>query len=292
MKKILVFGGSGFLGMNIVTRLSREDFVLLAPSSTECDLLNINSVKELVASFKPDIVINAAFIGVSQRGPFTTSYIDKNLQIVSNVLLACVGLSVEKIIQIGSSNEYGDSNIKINEEAQLEPKNLYGTAKAICSLAALELSREHNIPLVILRPFNVFGLHDDKSVIFYLIKSIINNEKIVLTKGEQIRDYLYSKDFAEIIFQLILNSEKLKNYEIYNIGSSKGAPLSELFKCIFKIMNKKFVFQVKSYNDVEYFSQIADTKKINKIINFPKITTLENGLSETVGWVEEKLLTP
>ncbi len=285
MKKIIIFGGSGFLGRNVLESINKNKFEVISANSNQCNLEDLDSVKRIINSEKPNIIINFAFKGVGSRQAFDFAYLQKNLLMSSNVLLAAIDKNIEKIIQIGSSNEYGDSKDKINEDHILNPKTIYGTSKAVCSLSSLEIARSFNLPLIIIRPFNVYGPFDNKSVIYNLILTLLTGKTPSLTKGEQFRDYLYSVDFANIFSELLNNLNKLKNGEIYNLASGEGVYLNEIFNLVFKLLEKESKFESIPYNENEYFSQIADVNKLRKIIKIEKSVSLEKGLSHTINWV-------
>lgn len=287
MINVLVLGATGFIGSNVVSSLSKhKKFKLLTPSTVECDLRKKESVEKYIKLERPNIIINAAFYGVSAKIPFSTEYITKNLNMVINILSACRGVrSIKKIIHLGSCNEYGDSKNPISEYSPLAPKNVYGTAKAVCSLAALEFAREYSLPLVILRVFYLYGPNDERSVLYYLANSIANKKKASLTAGEQLRDYMYVKDLAEVINKICKKPEVLNNMEIYNIGRGQGTNLAHVFKLIYKSFGEEPDFDSRKYSEYEYMSQVADIRKIKKAVKKIKFTPLKVGIKNTINEV-------
>lgn len=289
-QKVLVFGSNGFIGSNICELLNKHKYELFAPSSKDCDLTKSSEVEKYVKNVNPNILINAAYDGVSTTEPFSIEYMFKNMQIVANILNACRNISeIKKIIYFGSCTEYGDSKKSINENFTISPKNMYGTTKAICTLNAIEIARQYSLPLIILRPFYLYGPHDDKSVLYYVIRSIIKNEKFSVTAGGQIRDYLYVQDLAEMVLQICKKNKKVSSVEVYNLGSGKGVTLQHMFEMIFKIMKVSPKYKIREYSKHEYVRQVADTKKIKKEIKMTKFTPIDVGIKETVDWVRKQL---
>jgi len=289
--KILLFGGDGFVGKNIDNSLTKCNVFFLKPSQNECNLLELASVKSYIKETKPKIIINAAFIGVNSSLKYSKDYISNNMEIVTNIIRASslFPSNIKKIIHIGSSLEYDKSNKPIDETHTLCPRNMYGTAKALTTLLSISLAREFNAPLIVLRPFNLYGPHDKKSVVYYVIKNLLKNCEIKTTKGEQKRDYLYCPDFAEVVYRTILNHTKFSNYEIYNIASEKSIELKELFTIIFKNLGHSYTGEYLPYLPNEYWQQIGNSKKIKKIIDMPPLTPLPKGIGETITWVRNSL---
>ncbi len=289
MTKILIFGGHGFIGLNIRDIfMENSDFKIISPTSKECDLLNLNDVKRIIRKEKPEIIINAAFVGVSARIKFSADYIFTNTTLITNILQSCINQkNIKKIIHFGSAAEYGDSEKLIDENFSIAPKNIYATAKAISSLAALQMQREYDLPLIIIRPFYLYGPHNNKGVLLDVVSAVVKNETLSVTKGEQARDYMYVKDLAKIILRICQQPELFKNGEIYNVGTGKGVRLNQVFKIIFELFKKKPSYSYRPYNKYEYFHQVADNKKINKILKM-KYTPIAKGMKETIRLLQQE----
>jgi nucleoside-diphosphate-sugar epimerase len=192
---------------------------------------------------------------------------------------------IKRIIYFGSGLEYGDTKIAINEIFPLNPKNFYARIKANASNASIALANKIKVPLVIIKPFNLYGPYDNKSVIFYLIESIIKNKKIVLTKGEQIRDYLYVVDLVELLRKIINNYAIAEGNFILNVGSGVGIPLNKIFIKIFELMDSKLEYKTRAYRRNDYFNQVADISKVKKLFVWSPSTPLGFGLSKTIKWI-------
>ncbi len=288
MKTVLLLGSNGFIGSNLKAYfLKKKGFRVICPTRKECNLLNFFQTKLVIEQIQPNYIINAAYIGVNSSIKYSNSYVFNNLKIVTNILRAAKKVKVlKKVLFFGSSLEYGDSKKLIHEELPSKPKNIYAATKSLGTILALSLARELRIPLVILRPFNLYGKHDNKSVIYYVISSILKNSQFQITKGEQIRDYLYIEDFVNIIYQVIKKSDSFENYQIYNIASGKQVTLSTIFNTIFSLMSYKRIPQTKKYNTNEYMTQIADIRKLEKIIKLDHLTPFNQGLLKTISWVK------
>ena len=282
--KIVIFGETGFIGRNLKEYLSQKKDIKLV-SVEGLDLLKIKKTESFLKKAKPSVIINLAFIGVNSGTKYSKKYLGDNLKIAENILKASVGIKeLQKIIFLGSSLEYGDSRYPINEKSELNPKNPYAKVKSATILKSLGFAKKNRLPLMVLRPFNLYGPYDEKSVIYILIKNLLENKSIKLTKGEQIRDYLYIKDFAKIVYDIVRNLGKFENLEIYNVGSSIPVKLSDIFNEVFRHLNKKPKYEIISYRQNEYMSHVANTQKIKKIIRLSDLTPLSEGIRATVKW--------
>lgn len=283
--KVLIFGADGFIGRNLQEGLKGYD--LVCPLISECNLLIKQQVEDKIKEEKPDFIINVAYIGVDSKIKFSKEYLINNISIVSNVIEAStVHKNLKKLIMFGSGLEYGDSDKLINESFPLNPKNIYASVKAIGSILSLGLAKELKVPIVLIRPFNLYGPWDEKSVIYYIISSLLKQKKLYLTKGEQVRDYLYVKDLVSFIDKIFKNHKQISNYEVFNIGSGMGIKMNQMFTTIFNIMNVEPEIESVLYRDNDYFSQIADIKKAKKIDRWQPFSEIEQGLVETIEWVK------
>lgn len=284
--KILIFGADGFIGRNIQEKLKGYD--LTCPSISECNLLIRQQVEDKIKEVKPDFIINAAYIGVDSKIKFSKDYLINNISIVSNVIEAStVHKNLKKIIMFGSGLEYGDSDELINESFPLNPKNVYASVKASGSILSIALAKEFQVPLVLIRPFNLYGPWDKKSVIYYIVNSILEKKILCLTKGEQIRDYLYIEDLIIFLSKILENHDQISNFEVFNIGSGKGVKMSKIFKIIFSLTNSSPKIRNVPYRKNDYFHQIANINKAKKIDNWKPRIDIEQGLFETIDWVKK-----
>lgn len=287
MKKVLLFGANGFIGKNLVESFkSNEEYSLVPLTKKDCDLLKFKEVLKVINKVQPDFIINAAYIGVDSNIDFSDNYLFNNIKISTNLLKSCIGNNkIKKVLFFGSGLEYGDSKFYIGENKALCPQNIYAGIKAVNSILSCTFAKHWEIPLVILKPFNLYGPHDTKSLIYKLIDAIKQNKKVVLTKGDQIRDYLYIEDFSRLIIEILANYEKLKNYESYNIGFSKPIKLKEIFNTIVEMMGKRLDYTICPYRKNDYMHQVAEIKKIQNEISWKPETSIKKGLKKTIEWI-------
>src|SRR3990167_5498166 len=172
MKKIILFGADGFIGMNIRSYFeSQGKYKLVCLNKNDCDLLRISAVKDVIRKHQPHFIINAAhYGGVTSQISFTKKNFFNNISMCSNIVHAsALYQSLIFLLHLGSSLEYDQTDKKVHEKIPLNPYSYYATVKATTSLLFEHLAREKKIPYVLMRPFNLYGEHNIRSVIYYII---------------------------------------------------------------------------------------------------------------------------
>ncbi|OGK16409.1 hypothetical protein A2774_03055 [Candidatus Roizmanbacteria bacterium RIFCSPHIGHO2_01_FULL_39_12c] len=279
MSKILIFGSTGFIGQNFITGSKLDnDFRLIAPTRNACNLLNFTQTQNFIKKIKPGIILNLAYYGgVTSAIKYSQTNLVNNIKIATNILNSVKGnLRIKKIFFLSSS-------------LSKEPKNTYAHIKAQTTSLSLALAKKWQLPLVILRPYNLYGPHDRRTVVYRTIASILKKQAFSLTAGRQKRDYLFIQDFVKILDLVVENWINFENYETYDIGSGKAVQMKQVFSRIFKLLNFKGPYQTKDYSPDEYWYQKADTKKVKAAIGRFQITLLESGLKQTISWIRESL---
>lgn len=288
MKTVLLFGANGFIGKNIADCfIDKNEIHFVAASREDCDLLKIREVKEYIAKVSPNYIINVAYIEVNSNVKPTKRYLSNNLRIPTNILKASKGKKIEKIIFLGSGLEYGDAEKPIDEKHLTNPKNYYAYTKAICSNESIRLAHKYDLPLILIKPFNIYGPHDSKSVIYYAIKSAINNNTFFVTKGDQVRDFLYVTDLVSFIERVLDDSFKFKHGEVLNAGSGEGVFLKKVIEEICIQTNYVKAPLIREYRENEYFKQIADIRKAERLLGWTPTIPLSDGIKRTIMWVKE-----
>ncbi len=225
--RILVTGGSGFIGRNLAEQLA-STYEVLAPSSAELDLLKDRDVRDYLDEHRCDVVVHAATTRSNRRVAAPPDLLDRNCRMFFN--LARNADRFGKMIHFGSGAEYDRTGLPplVKEEYfdTRVPADAYGFSKYIC---AKYIERSERI--VDLRLFGVFGPHEDYTVRF------ISNACCRALKGlpivlrqDVLFDYLYVGDLVPITRWFIENDARHKAYNVctgradctHGIGSNRG----------------------------------------------------------------------
>lgn len=282
-KKVLIVGGTGFLGFNLAKKLMKKNFDIHSLSSNppvpsrkikkvNYIFSNIENIKSLKKKIKPsyDFVINLSgnINHKKQVKTLKTHYLGlKNLvNIFSKTDLKC-------FIQIGSSLEYGRISSPNKESQKCKPVSYYGKAKYLASKHLIDFDESNSFPFIILRLYQVFGpKQKEDRLIPYVISSCKKDKKFKCTDGKQLRDFLYVDDFTSLVIK-ICNKKKI-NKGIYNVGFGKTVKIKFVIETIRKIIGKgKPLFGAIKMRKDETKILFPDISKTKKEFGWkPKIT--------------------
>ena len=236
--KIIVAGGTGFIGANLISELiSNGNEVISISKSIDNKKRKVKNAKyifhDLNKPIKENLLNNFMDVeyivncsGYIDHSNFRANgievFYDHFNSLISLTNLA-IDLKVKTFVQLGSSDEYGKNKSPIKESVRESPISPYALAKLSSTYFLQQCFREGILNTVILRPFLIFGeMQSRNRFLPYLIENCLKNKQFNVTKGDQIRDYLYIKDFNQALIKT-LNNKKAYG-EIINIAS--GIPIS------------------------------------------------------------------
>jgi GDP-L-fucose synthase len=207
--RILITGGTGFIGKNLVEYLSKKHTVL-APTHAELELSDETAVNKFFEENEVDLVIHTASVGGKRKPAPGRDVLDENLKIFSNITS-----NSRKMIFLGSGAEYDKSrpleDVKESDFGKSKPTDDYGLYKYTCSES---IGKSDNI--VNLRLFGVFGKYEDYDIRFIsnIICRAIFNLPVEMNQN-MLLDLVYIKDLCRIIDYFIENKAK---HKFYNVG--------------------------------------------------------------------------
>lgn len=308
--KVLVTGGAGFIGYNIVNALCEDEKiekVIVLDNLINGDLNNLNSSEkiqfrrgdicdyDLVEDLceKIDVICHqAAWGSVPKSVEQPKDYMLNNVYGFSTIIEAAKKTGVKKIIYASSSSVYGDNNseykLEDNIGKQLSP---YGLSKRFDEMLTRNAHEMYNINFYGLRYFNVFGENQKwnseySAVIPKFIKSILSGESpIIYGDGEQSRDFTYVKNVVDMNINLIKNIH-LEGSHIFNVGMGKSTSVNELFGIIKEKLNSEIepIYKEKRKGDI--LSSLADIRKSIDYGYIPRVN-LQEGFNKTIEWFIE-----
>jgi dTDP-glucose 4,6-dehydratase len=291
-KKILILGGTGFIGYHLAKEALRRGFQVSSLSkNTPIKKRYLKRVKYIIADISNKNSINKKIKENFQYVVNLAGYVDHSNKIKTykSHYLGCKNISnfflkdkIERFIQVGSSMEYGLAKSPQKENFKCEPKSVYGRAKFLSSQYLLNLYKKKKFPVTIVRLYQVYGPYQDLNrFIPVVINSCKSKIDFPCSHGRQFRDFLYINDLIDAIF-LILENPKAKG-EIFNIGFGKPLKIKNIIQRIlsyYKSGNPKFG-KIK-LREEEQMKIYPDVHKARRILNWkPKIKFL-TGLAKTI----------
>ena len=286
-KKILVIGGTGFIGYHLLKKTSKMGWNSFSISRNKPkQFRRINNVKYLKANInnfinsKKKLLKNYDYIV-----NLSSSSIENPRLYIKNLEEFFSTNSINKFIHIGSSAEYGNiKQLPHTENLKCNPSSFYGKQKLIITNLLLNRFKKKFFPLIILRLFQVYGRKDNKEKILpYVLNNCLKNKKFKLTKGEQTRDFCHVDDVVKVILLILKNKNKNLYGKIFNIGTGKSISIKNLVQIIkHKTNGGKPIFGAKNLTNKEIIFSRASIKKIKKFINWNPKISIEKGISDLI----------
>ncbi len=314
--KILLTGGAGFIGSSLADRLIENNIKIFCldnfntfydPSVKKNnirqhlgsknftlikgDILDKKLLDEVFSRNNFDIIIHlAAMAGVRPSIENSLLYEKVNIEGTLNILESMKKYQIKKMLFASSSSVYGgNEKVPFSETDNVDrPVSPYAATKKACELLCYNYHHLYNFDIYCLRFFTVYGPRQrPEMAIHKFTRQIYSGQNItVFGDGSSSRDYTYIDD---IINGLINCIDRLKSYEIINLGNSSPIKLMELVKLILSISGKKAEMIIEKPKPGDVFTTYADISKAKKIIDFKPQTSIEEGLKKFIKWYEESL---
>lgn len=303
MKKVLITGGAGFIGSNLVDELidGGIDVIILDDLSTgkkeninaaatfiQCDIAT-TTIEKLLPFFEGvDTVFHiAALARVQPSIEDPLPYNDVNITGTLRVLLSAYKAGVKRVIYSASSSAYGEATeFPTPETHSTNPLSPYGLQKLVGEQYCKMFSEVYNLDTVSLRYFNVYGerMVDEGAyctVIGVFGKQLREGKDLTITNdGEQVRDFTYVKDVVQANILAALHPTDLKG-DIFNVGTGETYSVNQ----IADIMGGEKTYGEKR---IEPFRTLADNSKIKEVFGWAPT-------GNVVKWVKnytDKILNP
>ena len=316
MKKIIVTGGSGFIGTNLVNFLIKKRYYVINidkltySSSTynknklpknryqffKLDINNKEKLKKIIKKYKPECIFNlAAETHVDRSIDSPYQFIKSNILGVFNILEAIRDNNKKnkkiKLIHISTDEVYGDIKIKKSDEHfPYNPSSPYSASKASADHLIKSYIKTYNLPAIISNCCNNFGPYQfPEKLIPKIISNILSNKALpIYSKGQNSREWIYVDDHCDALYQIY---KKGKIGESYNVGSNVNLKNLDVVKSILKILKNKG-FKIGTNVKIKFvkdrpghdFRYSLNSQKIRKKIKWKSKTSFINGLKMTVDW--------
>ena len=314
MKKIIVTGGSGFIGSNLVKFLLKKKYFVINidslkysanPYNTKnlnknknyvffkLDLNNKNKIVKILKKYKPEGIFNLAaetHVDRSIDNPY--NFIHSNILGTYNLLESILKYKKKiKLVHISTDEVYGDVLVgRSDEEYPYKPSSPYSSSKASSDHLVRAYIRTYKIPAIISNCCNNYGPNQfPEKLIPKLIFNIINDKPLpIYGKGKNSREWMHVQDHCEALLMIYI---KGKIGESYNIGSGVNIKNIDIAKKLLRIAKKKSSkisekVKIKFIKDRpgHDFRYALNNKKILKKLGWKTKISLHDGLLQTFNW--------
>lgn len=305
--KILVTGGAGFIGSNLVDALleAGHDIVVVDNLSTgnrknvgekarfyEVDITNTDDLEKVFSEVKPEVVFHLAAqisVEVSTNNPA----MDVKVNVIGtlNLLDLAKKYSVKKFVYSSTGGAiYGDNAPRpTNEEAAAEPLTPYGIDKLCSEKFIRYFSQDGSFKYVIFRFSNVYGPRQnpdgEAGVVAILTSRMLQNKaSVIYGDGEQTRDYVFVGDIVKGLI-LALTSEKS---DIYNLATGIETSVNTICEKLIKLTQTKTLPEHGPAR-VEQHASSLSSEKIKRSLGWEASISLDEGLKKTVDWFRKSI---
>jgi nucleoside-diphosphate-sugar epimerase len=297
IKRVLISGGSGFLGRNCIPRLLDRGYEVHAvlhrgmPDTDDhknlffhrCDLMNFQEQKRIFSDIRPTHLLHLAWY--AEPGKYWTStenyrWVQASLEMIMNF----TGNGGRRIVCAGSSAEYDWSEGHCTERlTPLRPSSPYGTCKNSLHDMLVQISRQESVSYAWGRLFFVYGPHENpERLVSSVIISLLKNREAGCLNPGLIRDFLYIKDAADAFVSL------LDSHVTGPVNIASGTPVSirDIVTGIANKMGKTDLIRMNEDNPPinEPGSLTADVERLRHEVGWTPGYDLDRGLDETIDW--------
>ena len=286
-EKILITGGSGFIGKHVIKCLLKKNYslIVLARKKNKYDFdkdvnviygdLTDFSLKDYINAGKPNRLLHLAWGRLTDFN--NPEHISKEYPFHLDFIKKMIDYGVKNITVTGTGLEYGLIEGPLEENFKCSPTTNYGKAKLKLLVDLIDLQKSLKFKLNWLRLFYVYGDDQKGKSIFPSLKKAIENDDqyFKMSHGNQIRDYLSIEALSNLISIITIIN---KNYGVVNICSGKNISLNETLKLWLKKYNwditiKRGFYNIPEYEPLEFW---GDRIKLNKILSDNDYEELKN----------------
>lgn len=306
--KIIVTGGTGFIGSHLVEELlslgarvividialQKKSYFIQQKIEKKVTLHRIDiaqrkKIKELFLNIKPDYIFHLAAEAIVEKSyddPYKT--FQTNVMGTVSILEASKEVKVKGIIVASSDKAYGKTKETYTEASPLQGDHPYDVSKSCTDLIAQTYYKTYGLPVVVTRFGNVYGegdLHMNR-IIPGICESLIKQKPLLIrSDGTFVRDYLYVKDVAAGYLFLLKNIEKIKG-EAFNFSSKDTLSVLELIQKAEKILKKKIDYKIMNTAKNEIPYQHLNDTKVRKL-GWKNSYSMKKIVPEIVNWYKQ-----
>lgn len=274
-KTSLVTGSDGFIGRALIKHLVSSKHNAIGLDKTRGDIADPTTFNQFKNKDISRVFHLAAktYVPDSWENPF--SFYKANVIGTANTLEFCRQRSIPLVYVSGYI--YGQpEHLPIPETAPLKANNPYAHSKLLGEQLCTFYNQKYGLQVVIIRPFNVFGLHQRQTFLIpHIIRQVLHSESIIVDNLAPKRDYIYIDDLVDAL----VHASEVKAFNIYNIGSGTSFSVSEIINTVQTILGTdKRIISHNKIRQNEINNVVADISKAKNELNWTPHFTFRDGL--------------
>jgi len=315
-KRILVTGGAGFIGSNIVDALLKSADVAFVRVLDNLATGNIQNIEQhfsnekfefingdirdyemcLKASAGMNVICHQAALGSVPRSiedPLTTNAV--NITGTLNLFTAAKACGIKRIVYAASSSTYGDSQALPKVEDKIgNPLSPYAVTKLVNELYAKVYADLYDLQLIGLRYFNVFGPRQDPkgayaAVIPLFAKALLDNTPPFINgDGEQSRDFTYIDNVVQINLKALFTENQEAINQVYNVAVGDNITINAMWDYLNKINSTSLKAIHRDARQGDVRASLADISKARKLLGYDPQIKVHDGLRMAFDWYRGK----
>lgn len=307
---VLVTGGTGFVGANLVRRLIQEGgrpHLLVRPAANwwrledvreqlephTVDVLDFDQLCGVVREIRPELIYHLATYGAYASQTDADQVIRTDILGTWNLLRACGASPYRLFVNTGSSSEYGWKSQAMRETDLLEPNSYYAVAKSAQTLLCQHVARSEQRPINTFRLFSVYGPYEEPSRLFpTIIQRSLRGEALEMVSPQTARDFVYIDDVVDAYLQI----DRLAAHvgETFNIGTGVQSTLRDVVDAVQQAVGAEVPVRWGTMPSRIWDTDtwVADGTKARRLLQWSPSTRLEEGVRRMVGWHRCRLTAP
>jgi nucleoside-diphosphate-sugar epimerase len=305
LKRVLVTGGTGFIGANLARHLlaaGHQVHLLVRPGyqswridsiHSDCQIhelrfQDIGSLEKTLKSIRPDWIFHLATHGAYSWQQNVVDIVQTNFVETVYLVEACLKQGFEAFIHAGSSSEYGLKNHAPSEDEWLEPNSYYAVTKASASLYCRFIAQHHRAPLSVLRLYSAYGPYEQPGrLVPALIVQGLAGKYPPLAQPEISRDFVFVEDVIRAFILAAAGASQCPG-AVYNIGTGLQTSLRQIVATIQRLLN---IAEPPDWGSMparawDTSVWVANPHKAQVELGWQPMYNLENGLRLTIDWFQ------
>ena len=307
MKRVLLTGGTGFVGANLARRLlaqGHEVHLLVRPDSRqwrieeirrdarihEGDIGQRETLEKTVRSIAPEWIFHLAAYGSYSSQTDLPAMVQTNFVGTIHLVEACAKTGFDAFVHAGSSSEYGFKDHAPGEQEWLEPNSHYAVTKASATLFCRYTAQKQSLPITTMRLYSVYGPYEEPTRLMpTLIRAGLAGTLPPLVDPDIARDYVYAEDVSEAFLQAARQPSRGGLGAVYNVGTGVQTSIREVVDVARRVLAIPAEPRWGSMPDRQWDTRVwvADNRAIERELDWKPRFSFEEGFRSMVDWIRK-----